>query len=48
MAWHFTQQMLPELVPTASHPRLVAYSEAAEALPAFRAAAHGDGTYLAG
>jgi hypothetical protein len=44
VAWHFTQQMLPEVVPTIAHPRLAAFSVAAEALPEFAAAPHGDGT----
>lgn len=44
VAWEFTQQTLPGLVPEVAHPALVAYSAAAEALPAFRAAPHGDGT----
>ena len=45
VAWHFTQQMLPEVVPAADHPALAAWSAQAEALPAFRAAPHGDSTY---
>lgn len=45
VAWHFTQQMIPETVPEASFPLLAAYSQALEALPEFRAAPHGDGTY---
>ena len=45
VAWHFTQQMLPEVVPAASYPSLVALSANAEALPEFRAAPHGDSTY---
>jgi glutathione S-transferase len=45
VAWHFTQQMLPEVVPAANHPALAAWSAQAEALPAFRAAPHGDNTY---
>jgi len=45
VAWHFTQQMHPELVPAAEHPALVAFSLQAEALPAFRAAPHGDATF---
>lgn len=43
VAWHFTQQMLPEVVPAASGPALAALSAAAEALPEFRAAPYGDG-----
>lgn len=45
VAWQFTQQMLPELVPMNRFPRLAAFSAAAEALPAFQSAPHGDGTY---
>jgi glutathione S-transferase len=45
VAWHFTQQMLPEVVPAASFPSLVAFSSKAEALPEFRAAPHGDSTF---
>jgi glutathione S-transferase len=45
VAWHFTQQMLPEVVPAASYPSLVALSAKAEALPEFRAAPHGASTY---
>lgn len=43
VAWHFVQQMLPEVVPSHRYPRLAAASAEAEALPAFRAAPHGDG-----
>lgn len=45
VAWHFTQQMIPGEVPAEQFPRLAAYSLAAESLPAFRAAPHGDSTY---
>lgn len=45
VAWQFTQQMLPEVVPAARHPHLVAFSARAEALPEFSAAPYGDGTY---
>jgi len=45
VAWHFTQQVVPQSVPAQRFPRLVAWSAAAEALPQFRAAPHGDGTY---
>lgn len=44
VAWHFTQHMLPELVPASAHPRLVALSAAAETLAEFRAAPFGEGT----
>lgn len=45
VAWHFVQRVIPEVVPADRFPRLVAYSRAAEALPEFAAAPHGDGTY---
>ena len=44
VAWHFTQQMLPKLVPAAEFPALERLSAQAEPLAAFRAAPHGDGT----
>jgi glutathione S-transferase len=45
VAWQFTQQTLPEVVPAASYPSLVAFSAQAEALREFMAAPHGDSTY---
>ena len=45
VAWYLTQQMLPEVVPAANYPSLVAFSAKAEALPEFRATPHGDSTY---
>jgi glutathione S-transferase len=45
IAWHFTQQMLPEVVPAANYPVLREFSARAEALPEFIAAPHGAGTY---
>lgn len=48
VAWHFTQQMIADRVPAAQFPRLAEYSRAAESLPEFIAAPHGDGTYRAG
>ena len=48
VAWEFIQKMVPDVVPAARYPRLVAFSQAAEGLPAFRAAPHGDSTYRAG
>lgn len=45
VAWHFTQQTIPEVVPAAKFPALHAFSAAAEGLPEFRAAPHGDATY---
>lgn len=48
VAWHFTQQMIPDVVPAARYPQLAAYSAMAEALPPFAAAPHGDGTVSVG
>ena len=48
VAWEFIQKMVPDVVPAARFPQLVAFSKAAEALPAFAAAPHGDSTYHAG
>jgi glutathione S-transferase len=45
VAWHFTQQMIPDVVPAARFPRLVAFSQRAETLHEFRAAPHGDSTF---
>ncbi|MGZ3247775.1 MAG: glutathione S-transferase [Croceibacterium sp.] len=45
VAWHFTQRMLPEVVPAADFGRLVALSAAAETLAEFRAAPYGEATY---
>ncbi len=45
VAWHFTQKMIPKEVPAEQFPNLVAYSSAAESLPEFKAAPHGDATY---
>jgi glutathione S-transferase len=47
VAWQFTQQALPGLVPPADHPCLATFSAAAEALPELQAAPHGDATYCA-
>jgi glutathione S-transferase len=44
VAWFFTQQMLPELVPVARFPRLAQFSAAAETTAVFKAAPHGAGT----
>lgn len=44
VAWMFTQQSEPALVPAADHPALAALSAAAERLAEFAAAPHGDGT----
>lgn len=45
VAWHFARQMIPDVVPAEKFPRLVAFSDAAERLPEFRAAPYGDATY---
>lgn len=45
IAWHFTQAMLPGVVPAAAFPLLQAMSAQAEMLPEFAAAPHGDATY---
>lgn len=45
VAWHCTQQKLPEVVPTARYPALREFSSQAELLPAFRDAPYGASTY---
>jgi len=45
VAWHFTQQMLPGLVPASEYPALREFSAKAEALAEFIAAPHGTSTY---
>lgn len=45
VAWHFTRQTVADALPAQGYPLLAALSAAAEALPQFRAAPHGDGTY---
>ncbi|MDG5977006.1 glutathione S-transferase-like protein [Hydrogenophaga taeniospiralis CCUG 15921] len=47
VAWQFIQQMLPAEVPAERYPLLCVLSGAAEALPEFCAAPHGDSTYRA-
>jgi glutathione S-transferase len=37
VAWRFIQEKVPEVVPSSAHPRLVAYSAAAERLAVFKA-----------
>lgn len=44
VAWHFTQRVQPDVVAAERFPLLTSFSTGAESLPAFRAAAHGDGT----
>ncbi|MBL8414014.1 MAG: glutathione S-transferase [Propionivibrio sp.] len=45
VAWHFTQNMLPEIVRAAEYPALQEFSANAETLPEFIAAPHGSSTY---
>ena len=45
VAWHFTQQTLPEVVVAKNYPALAALSSNAELLAEFLAAPHGAGTY---
>ena len=45
VAWHFTQMMLPEVVPGSEFPVLREFSAAAEQFPEFVAAPHGASTY---
>ena len=44
IAWHFTQEMLPEVVNAADYPALQQHTARAELLPEFKAAPHGSGT----
>jgi len=44
VAWQFTQQMLPEVVPASAYPHLDEFSRRVEALPEFASAPHGSGT----
>src|SRR5207245_2195319 len=48
VAWHFTQMMLPEVVPASEFPALQKLSAKAERLPEFAAAPHGSSTYRDG
>ena len=48
VVWHFTQSVQPGLVRPEDFPALRDFSAAAEALPEFRRAPHGDSTYRAG
>jgi glutathione S-transferase len=47
VVWRFIQALTPQAVPANAHPRLQAHSRAAEQLPAFAAAPHGEGVYAA-
>ncbi|MBU6259352.1 MAG: glutathione S-transferase family protein [Burkholderiales bacterium] len=44
VAWEFTQRALAGAIDAAAYPALAAHAAAAEALPAFAAAPHGEGT----
>jgi len=46
VAWHFVQQVAPQVVTAADYPSLVALSAAAERLPEFSAAPYGDTTFV--
>jgi hypothetical protein len=48
VAWHFTQQMMPEIVSSMRFPELQKFSTQAEQLAEFIAAPHGPSTYLQG
>lgn len=43
--WQFMQKMTPEHAPADKYPKLAAFSHAAEQLPEFMIAPHGDGTF---
>jgi glutathione S-transferase len=45
VSWHFILNMTADVVDAGNYPTLHAYSRAAEALPAFAAAPHGNGVY---
>lgn len=45
VAWHFTQQMLPEVITAENYPALIELSSNAEALPEFIAAPYGSSTF---
>jgi hypothetical protein len=46
VTWYFVQAMIPEIVTASRYPVQEAFSRAAERLPQFQSAAHGDGTCL--
>jgi glutathione S-transferase len=48
VVWHFTRRILPEVVDPARFPLLQRHSEAAELLPEFVAAPHGEAAYPQG
>lgn len=48
VAWQFTQQTIPDVVPHARFPQLAEFSRRAESLREFRAAPHGDSTFRHG
>jgi glutathione S-transferase len=43
VAWHFTQQLIPDVVPAERFPALTAFAALAECLPEFLAAPYGEG-----
>lgn len=45
VVWHFIQTLTPEAAPEGEYPRLRAHSLAAERLPEFVAAPHGEGVF---
>jgi glutathione S-transferase len=47
VVWTFIQAVRPEVVPASAYPLLQAHTRAAEQLPEFIAAPHGDGVYRA-
>ena len=47
VVWTFTQALVPELVTPADHPAIARFTQAAEALAAFRRAPHGEGVVQA-
>ena len=44
VVWHFLRALVPDVVAPEPYPALVAFSDAAERLPAFRAAPHAETT----
>ena len=46
VGWRFTQAIFPEVVAATRYPALSRFSAGAEALPEFKAAPHGSGTYV--
>ena len=46
VAWRFTREMVPEVVPAGEFPSIAAFAAKAELLPQFEAAPYGSGTYV--